>query len=78
MQCADHPLVYQKNGINLNFKSGIHLHYPDLACDRRKLIEIRREAIGICNFFPDAVNDAESIFDEAVYKAVFMLFIFFL
>ena len=54
--------------MNINKKNGIHLFYPDAVVDRRKLIEIRREALHLCDFFVGAVNKAEEIFDEAVYK----------
>ena len=68
MQCLDHPILNKKNGGDLNLKSGIHVHYPDIVCDRRKLIEMRREALQICKFFVGACNDPEDIFDEAVYR----------
>ena len=68
MTCADHPLVNNRNGVDVNFKNGVHVHLPDLCCDRRKLIEIRQDAIDICRFFENASNDFDDIFDLAVYK----------
>ena len=68
MTCADHPLVNKTNGVNVNLKNGVHVHLPDVCCDRRKLIEIRQDAIDICRFFENASNDFDDIFDLAVYK----------
>ena len=72
MECADHPLLNRINGIEHNIKNGIHVHFPDLVCDRRKLIEIRRDALKMCKYFAGTCNDAEDIFDEAVYKVAFL------
>ena len=74
MQCLDHPILNRKNGVDLNLKNGIHVHYPDIVCDRRKLIEMRREALQICKFFVGACNDPEDIFDEAVYRVIMFSF----
>ena len=68
MQCSDHPLTNRKNGVNISKKNGIHIFYPDVVVDRRKLIEIRTEALHLCDFFAGSINKSEEIFDEAVYK----------
>ena len=68
MECADFPLVNRVKGIEHNLKNGLHIHFADLVCDRRKLIEVRRDALQMCKFFTGTCNDAEDIFDEAVYK----------
>ena len=75
MICSDHPIPNTKNGELTNVKEGIHVFLPDLVCDRRKLIEIRKEAINMCWFFENACNDIEDIFDLAVYKVKFISYI---
>ena len=72
MMCRDHPLANIKNGVTLNLKEGIHVYFPDIVCDRRKLIEIRQEAIEMCRFFENTCNDFEDIFDLAVYKVKYI------
>ena len=69
MICSDFPKVNNKNGVDLNLKNGIHVFFPNLVLDRRKLIEIRNDALKICRYFVGASNDFDDIFDLAVYKA---------
>ena len=68
MECSDYPLVNRVNGIDQNIKNGLHIHFADLVCDRRKLIEIRRDALNMFKCFAGTCNEAEDIFDENVYK----------
>ena len=68
MQCADHPYVNEKNGDPVNVKNGIHVFFADIACDRRKLIEIRSEALEMCRCFRGVSNDFDEFFDLGVYK----------
>ena len=75
MICRDHPIRNIKNGVVNNVSEGIYVHFPDLVCDRRKMIEIRKAAINICGFFENACNDFEDIFDLAVYKVKFISYI---
>ena len=53
----------------MNKKNGIHVYFPDLAADRRKLIEIRMDALAMCTLFEGSINEPEDIMDEGVYKA---------
>ena len=68
MKCSDHPLVNRKGGIDINKKNGLHLYFPDLAVDRRKMLEIRGDAIEIGSYFNGAINGNDDIFDKNVYK----------
>ena len=72
MICRDHPIAKTKNGVTVSLKDGVHVFFPDVVCDRRKLIEIRKDAIAICRFFTNACNDFEDIFDSAVHKVKFI------
>ena len=76
MECPDHPLLHTENCVPVNRKSGIHVHFPDLAMDRRKLLEVRAKALEMTNFFIGSVNEKEDIFDANVYK-VYQREIFF-
>ena len=62
MECPDHPLLNTKRGVPVNRKGGIHIHFPDLAMDRRKLLEIRAESLDMTKFFLGSVNEKEDIF----------------
>ena len=73
MQCKDHPLPNKKDDVIVNLKNGVHVHFADLACDRRKLVEIRKDSLDLCKFFTGACNKFEDMFDVAVYK-VFRFF----
>ena len=73
MECRDHPLVNRRRGVEINKKSGIHVFFPDLAMDRRKLIELRAESLDIADFFLGCENDKEDIFDKGVYQACGLL-----
>ena len=73
MQCRDHPLPNKKDDVIVNLKNGVHIHFPDLACDRRKLIEIRMDSLDMCRYFTGTCNNFEDMFDLAVYK-VFRFF----
>ena len=72
-QCSDHPLSIKKNNTVEKLKSGIHIFFPDLACDRRKLIEIRSDALPMCQYFEGATNAFEEIYDVAVYRGCGLL-----
>ena len=61
MSCTDHPIVNRKGGIDINKKNGLHIFFPDLAMDRRKMIEIRGDAIEIGSYFKDATNGNDDI-----------------
>lgn len=73
MECKDHPLVNSRNGVEINKKNGIHVFFPDLAMDRRKLIEIRSESLDMADWFLGCENDKEEIFDKGVYQACGLL-----
>ena len=66
MVCRDHPLVNSRRGVEINKKNGIHVHFPDLVMDRRKLMEIRSESLDMADCF-GCENDKEDIFDKGVY-----------
>ena len=69
MQCRDHPLAIQKDNVAVN-TTGLHIHFPDVACDRRKLIEIRKDSIEMCQYFTGVCNNFEEIYDLEVYKVL--------
>ena len=66
-------MVNRRRGVEINKKSGIHVFFPDLAMDRRKLIELRAESLDIADFFLGCENDKEDIFDKGVYQACGLL-----
>ena len=66
-------MVNSRRGVEINKKSGIHVFFPDLAMDRRKLIELRAESLDIADFFLGCDNDKEDIFDKGVYQACGLL-----
>ena len=68
MVCKDHPITHTKGGVQINKKNGIHVYFPDLAMDRRKLQEIRNDSIDLGPCFAGCENNREDIFDNGVYK----------
>ena len=75
--CAEFPLkqerqVQQDDGSVVKktiFKDGLHIYFPNVVADRRKLLEIRNEAYeAMGNRFSNTSNDSDSKIDECIYK----------
>ena len=61
MHSKDHPIPNKKDDVIVNLKKGVHVHFPDLACDRCKLVELRKDTLDFCRFFTGACNKFEDV-----------------